>query len=184
MATDMSQYYDSATFSDVTIFFGGQQIKAYKLVLANSSLYFRIAFDGKFKQEASSDALNLQDDDPVAVRGLIAHIYDISSESSGYYRDHLLRNHAAVDIDTSYIRYLVDLHVTASKYLVASAEERAMEAFESALPAGQYNNSEIIKHIYVTHAEAATEFRRPLAAFFASVANHNSMMQDPAASRS
>ena len=42
------RYFDLPKYSDVTIRFSGEEIRAHKLILANGSDYFQTCFDGNF----------------------------------------------------------------------------------------------------------------------------------------
>jgi BTB/POZ domain len=44
-----ARFYNSSTYSDVTVKFSGHQIVAHKLLLSSQSKWFAKAFEGKFK---------------------------------------------------------------------------------------------------------------------------------------
>ncbi|KAK5170355.1 uncharacterized protein LTR77_004942 [Saxophila tyrrhenica] len=109
-------YFNSPTHSDVTINFSGHQLKAHKIVLSSASDYFQTAFEQRVFQEANTNEIHLQDDDPHALTGLIAWIYRKHYYGRGGYPDELPDR----DFD---LEYLADVHVTAKKYLVHFAAQ-------------------------------------------------------------
>ena len=93
--SDMAPYYDNADFSDVTIKFGGKEIKAHRMVLCAKSEYFKKALgpSSPFKvyskisrpwaiglwlkqyQESKEGVLELHDDDPQALERMLRYLY-------------------------------------------------------------------------------------------------------------
>jgi len=80
--------------------------------------------------------------------------------------------------DDDYMKYLVDLHITASKYLAPTTQERIGFTFEAALAEFMYNDGVLVKYVYVTHAGAASELRKPMAASFARMGDNVAETQE------
>ncbi|KAK5123786.1 hypothetical protein LTR85_002422 [Meristemomyces frigidus] len=170
-------YFKSPKYSDITIRFGACEVQAHKLVLAQSSDFFRASFDSGFK-EASAATVDLKDDDPNAMFGLLAHIYSLHFNGRNGYVKH--KDRAKVSCDENgaeYVKYQVTLYITASKYLVPTLCTRVAEDFGQMLDCivvdGGHSGYivQIVKHIYVTHADAAVDLRGPMVTLFGNFAS-------------
>ena len=64
----------------------------------------------------------------------------------------------------SYIQYLMDLHIAAEEYKVATLLNRMRSYFYNAIKALSENEvAEVARAVFVTHGVATTGLRRPLA---------------------
>ncbi|KAK4902360.1 hypothetical protein LTR27_001264 [Elasticomyces elasticus] len=166
------QIIESGMGSDVTLRFGGREVKAHQWVLSASSEYFTKAFNGSFNasSESSTKVIELHDDNPDALHGLLEMMYGADSHHSLWFYTCV---HRADDVNnrqlepqnstTCYGLYLVDMYVAARKYLVREAAAETQQSL-----CGQYGpiqretpsvSYEVLKHIYTTHAEAAFDLR-------------------------
>lgn len=126
--------FDDQLFSDLTIRFSGYEIKAHKAIVSQASDYFTSALAGSFC-EADSNVLNLHDDNPAAVKGLIAYMYGLNLDGHGVYsRD-------AFDVTSDeegagFVMSQIDLAVTAMKvrdgYRLLPCHSRALPAVAAA----------------------------------------------------
>ncbi|KAF2687530.1 ankyrin [Lentithecium fluviatile CBS 122367] len=72
----LQSFLNADTFSDLTIRFSGRELKTHKVILCIHSKWFANAFRGGFV-EASASTLELHDDDPEAVEGMLRYFYDL-----------------------------------------------------------------------------------------------------------
>ncbi|KAK5118754.1 hypothetical protein LTR85_007960 [Meristemomyces frigidus] len=75
--TGFSELFDDPKYSDVSIKFGDQVVKAHKAVICKRLEYFEklCGRTSKFK-EADQHTIELFDDDPDAVRAMLSFLYD------------------------------------------------------------------------------------------------------------
>ena len=136
----MNRYFDCAELSDITIRFGSDIIRGHKIVLAQGSTWFSRAFEGGF-QEAATAELQLLEDDPMAVKGMLAHFYGPRYDPNGPQlrpytasrRDEPFRIWDQIE-PMSYLLYLVDLWVVADKYDVICLKDGIVSALSDNLP--------------------------------------------------
>ncbi|KAK5698374.1 hypothetical protein LTR17_023709 [Elasticomyces elasticus] len=151
----------------------GNEVHAHKLFLAWQSKYFETAFFGPFS-EASAKVVELHEDEPCAMQGLIALLYGEASQTSAWFKEYQLSIHEGWDVDaygegveSKYMLYLIELYIAASKYLVELALGKIMSIFEDALSTQSFRWPTLIEHIYSIHAEAARAFRAQMVAYCA-----------------
>lgn len=102
------------------LWFGPREIKAHKIVLSQASDYLSAAFESEVRT-AKSPLLKLQEDGPVAVRGMIAFIYGLHYDGLfGYVRSKPVVTCNGVGF--RYVVYLIDLYVIAGKYLATGLQ--------------------------------------------------------------
>lgn len=110
--------YDSPVFSDVTIKFSHREVKCHKMVLFQSSDYFK-AICGPESQfaEGNRRVIELQDDDPDAVEMMDRHFYNFP------YDIYKQLPHGRTDAG-----FHMAVYMTAKKYLVGALQEAASNA--------------------------------------------------------
>lgn len=125
----MNRYFDCAELSDITIRFGSDIIRGHKIVLAQGSTWFSRAFEGGF-QEATAAELELFEDDPIAVKGMVAYLYGLHY----YHHNGPLPKLRRLSDVTPFVQhrikcllYFVDLWVVADKYGVTSLADSILE---------------------------------------------------------
>ncbi|KAK3634095.1 Kelch-like protein 10 [Elasticomyces elasticus] len=171
MALNFSELHRSVKFSDVTLRFGGREVHAHKLVLAWQSKYFEREFFGSFS-EASSKVVELHDDDPDAMDGVIAALCGAASHGIAWFEERYSQTYDAEGrFEGHYMLYLVNLRIAWSKYMVQHAPDKIMAPFEDALSAQPFEWPALVRHVYTTHAEAARVFRAPIVAHCAASGN-------------
>lgn len=115
-------------------------------------------------KESSAHTIDLHGDDRNAVKGMIAHFYGKSSQTDQYFPKELAPPVPRRD-STEYIKYLVDLYITATKHLAYSLQDRIkcmLEDFDN-IHFG-LNLTTVVHHIYVRHKDAeTTSFRTQVA---------------------
>ncbi|KAK5134184.1 hypothetical protein LTR08_006844 [Meristemomyces frigidus] len=174
MAGSLSEYFQSAKYSDITIRFGTVEVPAHKIVLVQGSDWFRTIFESGFK-EATKSTIELKEDSVKAAFGLLAHLYGLHFNGrDGYWHPHDRTTVFSTDNGMEYVKYQVDLYVAASKYLVPLLCTQIRNEFgvmlEGVLQADGYPVylEEVTKHIFHTHVDAAAELRNPVVALVAS----------------
>ncbi|KAK4911181.1 hypothetical protein LTR49_020253 [Elasticomyces elasticus] len=166
LRSQIAKLFKSGMGSDVTLRFVGREVKAHQWVLSASSEYFTKAFNGSFN-ESSTKVIELHDDDPDALNGLLAMMYGLDSHRVWWFRQNVFRTDDDYDRlspeqkSTRYGLYLVDMYIAARKYLVQEAAARGQDALcHPTIQLGKPSVShEVLKHIYITHPEAAFELR-------------------------
>ncbi|KAK3623951.1 hypothetical protein LTR56_021312 [Elasticomyces elasticus] len=159
----IKEMYGEERYSDVTLRYSGQEIKAHQVVLAATSSYFAKAFEGSFK-EASTKVLELHEDDPVALSGLIALMYGHEAYSREWFRANT-KSELYEEL-TQYVLFLVNLYVAAQKYLVKQAPGKVLGTLGNYYgplaggPPAMWRAT--IEHVYIVHAEAAAGLRHCL----------------------
>ena len=79
---NISSVFSRALLFDVTIKFGGRQIKCHRLILCSVSEYFNaISRPNSRWKEANSGTIELKDDDPDAVEAMLRYIYGFNYPS-------------------------------------------------------------------------------------------------------
>ncbi|KAI7321430.1 hypothetical protein KC326_g2239 [Hortaea werneckii] len=176
---DISEYFDSKTMSDVTVVFdtehGTCTISAHKIVLAQSSDFFKKAFIGNFK-EASSAQIRLHDDNPFALFSLLAYCYGLRFDGRSEYS----KTDISIDCDdhgAAYVQHQVDVYVVADKYGVVNLCTDIQTKLPGLLSritspshsAAQYPKylDQVARHIYLVHPVAAKQLRKPIVDMFA-----------------
>lgn len=187
--------------SDVTVIFdtehGTCSISAHKIVLAQSSDFFKKAFIGNFKvhlfsslaklckrfvrltppsQEAASAEIRLHDDNSFALFSLLAYCYGLRFDGRSEYSKTDIR----IDCDdhgAAYVQHQVDVYVVADKYGVGNLCADILTKLPGMLSrittpshsAAQYPThlDQVARHIYLTHPVAAKQLRRPIVEMFA-----------------
>lgn len=168
MTENISKYFDSPVHSDITIRFGEESIKAHKIILCQGSEYFRAALEGDFVESKTTE-IELKEDDPAAIRGVVAWLYGLRSngitmntDGRGYYVD---PNSNTVDIAFC-AKYLVHLYVTAGKYLVPALRYVIFAPLDYAVDllveSGQFLEylGQIATLMYLTYPQAAIGLRK------------------------
>lgn len=186
--------------SDVTVVFqtehGTCSISAHKIVLAQSSDFFKKAFIGNFKvylylslvelhkqsamltylQEASSAQIRLHDDNPFALFSLLAYCYGLRFDGRSEYS----KTDIPIDCNdhgAAYVQHQVDVYVVADKYGVVNLCTDIHTKLPGMLSrvtspshsAAQYPTylDQIARHIYLVHPVAAKQLRKPIVEMFA-----------------
>ncbi|KAI5289144.1 hypothetical protein KEM54_004328 [Ascosphaera aggregata] len=75
---DLSSYYDSHKYSDITVRTSKKRIKAHKVILALKSSWFRDGFERE-PEGTSIGYINLTSEDPDVVETALKFIYDVES---------------------------------------------------------------------------------------------------------
>ncbi|KAI5358129.1 Putative BTB/POZ domain-containing protein [Septoria linicola] len=114
----MSKFFNNAHYSDIAIKFSDQQLFCHKVVVCEASDYFRTlcGHDAKLK-EKHDRLIELRDDDPDAVPGLVNYLY------TGSYSDD---NHPR-RLDWTYHNAV---RVAANKYGIKTLETLALSALK------------------------------------------------------
>ncbi|RMY76120.1 hypothetical protein D0863_02144 [Hortaea werneckii] len=173
------EYFDSKTMSDVTVVFdtehGTCSISAHKIVLAQSSDFFKKAFIGHFKEAASAE-IRLHDDNPFALFSLLAYCYGLRFDGRSEYSKTDIRIDCN-DHGAAYVQHQVDVYVVADKYGVGNLCTDILTKMPSMLArittpshsAAQYPThlDQVARHIYLDHPVAAKQLRRPVVEMFA-----------------
>ncbi|EME84732.1 uncharacterized protein MYCFIDRAFT_41757 [Pseudocercospora fijiensis CIRAD86] len=73
---DLKGFHDNKHLSDVTICFSGRKFRGHRIVLCLASDYFQMTFNGRFL-ESKSNEIELKEDDPDAVAGVLRYIYGL-----------------------------------------------------------------------------------------------------------
>ncbi|KAI7225404.1 hypothetical protein KC343_g458 [Hortaea werneckii] len=176
---DVSEYFDSKTMSDVTVVFdtehGTCSISAHKIVLAQSSDFFKKAFIGHFKEAASAE-IRLHDDNPFALFSLLAYCYGLRFDGRSEYSKTDIRIDCN-DHGAAYVQHQIDVYVVADKYGVGNLCTDILTKLPSMLfrittpsnSAAQYPThlDQVARHIYLDHPVAAKQLRRPVVEMFA-----------------
>ncbi|KAI7276714.1 hypothetical protein KC345_g6794 [Hortaea werneckii] len=176
---DVSEYFDSKTMSDVTVVFdtehGTCSTSAHKIVLAQSSDFFKKAFIGHFKEAASAE-IRLHDDNPFALFSLLAYCYGLRFDGRSEYS----KTDISIDCNlagAAYVQHQVDVYVVADKYGVGNLCADILTKLPGMLSrittpspsAAQYPThlDQVARHIYLSHPVAAKLLRRPVVEMFA-----------------
>lgn len=192
---NVSRYFDSPKYSDVIIRFDGGELKAHKMILAEGSEYFKTCFNSEFKvgtmssyssfarlmnivpQESNSNVIELHGDDPRVIRGVIAYIYgrtvfgeEYKDNGEWYAFGEGYETKTGCD-QLDAIKYEIDLYVCATKYLVTGICYSIIREWRACCGKTAMKQLAIIeavaRYIYITRADEATEFRKPLASMIA-----------------
>ncbi|KAK4502337.1 hypothetical protein PRZ48_005762 [Zasmidium cellare] len=120
-------YFDNPKLSDVTIHFGDHEVKAHRVTLASKSGYFRKMFESEFL-EASARDVRLYEDDPDALYGMLAYLYDCTYHGQRQDGKPIIRPNTLIprprgDFNgqegREYLKYIVRVYEVADKYGVA-----------------------------------------------------------------
>jgi len=114
----LGRFFDSTMFSDLTIQFGSRSKHVHKVVLCSQSRWFKNALEGNFK-EASQSTLELHDDSPRAVDGMLSHFYTLEPQLSSDF--------PTKDVD---IEYIVELYAVSNKYDAPELREQTLSCFD------------------------------------------------------
>ena len=156
--------------------------------MAQGSDFFKAAFTKAFKvcrrhhsnvrfiklirqsQETHDSTIELHDDPPKAVKGLIAHFYGIdyngkddASNSISSFFDYIRRWTG----DAVYVNYPFDLYALTGKYQVPALREQlwyripAMAIVRGPDPTLSFMLP-VVKHVYIHHADTAVELHKPM----------------------
>ncbi|KAI4639676.1 hypothetical protein J4E93_009030 [Alternaria ventricosa] len=119
--------YNDPTFSDIEIrqIYKGQvkEYDAHKAVLCAHSGWFMAALTGRFK-EASSDTIEVHEDDPDTFQTMMEFFYEMELKKSPPGRN-------TDSVFKSDVIPLIALHILADKYDAKSLQKAAMVAFET-----------------------------------------------------
>lgn len=116
-------------------------------------------------QDADLPVLELKDDAPLALYGLIADLYGAEIFANTGEPDNRRRNFACDEDGAGFVKYQVNLYVTADKYLVPGLCSRIADDFPGMLGAIKSERGypsfvdAVARHIYGDCAGAATELR-------------------------
>ncbi|KAK5697632.1 hypothetical protein LTR17_023947 [Elasticomyces elasticus] len=153
------QYFNSPTYSDVILCYGGVELPAHKLVLSTGSDYFQAMLNSKY-EEATKSKITIHGDNANALSGVICTFYGHTAYD--------MQTISSTDKGVQQVLYVVDLYVTASKYLVPSLCSKIVEDFTTMLNAVQgeagysANIESVAFHVYSVHVGAAEELRGPI----------------------
>ncbi|ORY09036.1 ankyrin repeat-containing domain protein [Clohesyomyces aquaticus] len=121
----LQSFFNSNTLSDLTVRFSGRELKAHKVILCIHSQWFAKAFRGNFL-EASQSTLELHDDNPQAVEGMIRHFYDLDPMSPC----EPARPSTPDQTDPSTkLKHIVHLYAVADKYDAPMLRKRILSSF-------------------------------------------------------
>ncbi|CAK4031032.1 BTB POZ domain [Lecanosticta acicola] len=157
------EYFDKDTYSDVTIRSGSDTIKAHKVVIAQASPYFVSCFERGFK-ETNQPLIDLHEDEPKAVRGMIAYAYGLHFDGKPSY-DESRAIPSASDQSLAYAKFQIDLWVVSVKYMFFSVAGEIQyclkDVLASLLPSAGFPECllEAAHHVYVEHASTAAGLR-------------------------
>ena len=176
------RYFDTDTHSDVTVRSGPESIKAHKIVLCQASPYFASCFEKGFKvsaerptialhtvdqeisQEKSQPILDLKEDDPKAIRGLIAWACGLHFDGISSYNWFRYKPTACVE-GVKFVKYQIDLWVAANKYMfwtLASEISMGLAALLKGIVSSRsYPQGllDVAQYVYVAHAVEAFHLR-------------------------
>ncbi|KAL8664512.1 MAG: hypothetical protein Q9168_007891 [Polycauliona sp. 1 TL-2023] len=74
LPTGMKTFYDSGTFTDLTIVCGKEEFRCHKVVVCSQSEFFRAACGGGFK-ETTTSTINFPDDNPALIKIMLDFMY-------------------------------------------------------------------------------------------------------------
>ncbi|KAK5685407.1 hypothetical protein LTS10_003485 [Elasticomyces elasticus] len=170
---DFKAYFNSPAHADLTLCFGPHKLPAHKLLLIQGSDYFKAMLNSQFA-EARASSITLEDDRPEAVKSLISTFHG-----------HAAYNKQAINSTADGLAELtsvIDLYVTASKYLVPTLCSQIVDDFPEmleAVAAGKEYSVNVVRasqHVYKIHAGAADELRIPIVSII--VANISKWQKD------
>ena len=117
-------------YTDVTIKCKNQETyRCHRIILASRCKFFAVCFDKGFK-EGDDAVISMEDDDPLAIFGMITFLYTGSTA---------FVDEAAIDMrshnkEREYIQYLVCLYLVADKYELPLLAEDAALRLENEVP--------------------------------------------------
>ncbi|KAK4902362.1 hypothetical protein LTR27_001266 [Elasticomyces elasticus] len=161
---DFKDYFNNSTHADVTLRISHLELPAHKLILIKGSDYFLAMLNSQFA-EATASVISIEEDDPKALKALVSTFYG-----------HAAYDKQAVNPTADGLAVLtgvIDLYVTASKYLVPTLCSQIVDDFPGMLEAvagdKEYsvNVVRVSQHVYKSHAGAADELRHPIVSMIA-----------------
>ncbi|KAK4625895.1 uncharacterized protein CLAFUR5_05469 [Fulvia fulva] len=160
---DFSSFLLSAELSDVTIQYEDGLLPVHKIILAQASEYFKTLLTGPFA-EAGQRIVELIDDPPMAIEGMIAWIYGMQFNPRDRYNKYIENFHFVTSDETGveFVKYQVDLFFTAEKYLLSRLATSVEGYFFHMLldVSRQVEFLHVIaKHVYIARAEEAVALR-------------------------
>lgn len=147
----------------MTIDCQGHEIKAHKIILSQASKYFRLVLETEPHGRPQS-TMTLVGDDPQHIRSMVAWLYGLHFDGAM----NLLRVKPASTVGLmgfNYVRYSIDLYVTAGKYLVLSLQHAIAADLRGNLnvlcrTAWFFPYIDMVaKQVYLAHTEAARPLR-------------------------
>lgn len=120
-------------------------------------------------QESTTNKLTLEEDDPNAIKGLIASFQGLHFDGRNAYAKYEMKLDGNAN-GIAYVKYLVDLYAVPGKYLALSLQEFVEWRFNRNLAHLYYHDGsltgiglgEIARHVFLVHPVAAAKFREPL----------------------
>ncbi|KAF2113926.1 hypothetical protein BDV96DRAFT_647422 [Lophiotrema nucula] len=113
-------YYNSETFSDVTIRYGNEgkrKFYGHRLLLSSKSYWFKVAFTGRFLESGEKE-ITLKGDDPAIIEALFHHVYHSDVRFPKDEKGHL-----------DNVLFCLDLYSVADKYDFPDTQKTAALAF-------------------------------------------------------
>lgn len=189
-----NSFFDSPMFSDVVVYFGKESLRAHRVKLAEASRYFKDILTRATEkarttdsddprerwltsaQDGHPDQIHLKGDEPTAVRGLIAWIYDVQYDGKDYFAGSgcsLLSIEIPGDA-AEYAVYLVGLYAAAHKYgmeQITSVVQKVLPTVLQTVKTDQSLNPKlcnIARHIFCRHKAEAVELRPGMISVFGS----------------
>ena len=165
--TNHIRFFLSTELSDVTIQYEHGLLPVHKIILAQASEYFKTLFTGSFA-ETGQRIVELKDDPPLALQGMIAWIYGMQySPQHRYHNQKQFSSPIPDDDKLEFAKYQVDLFFTAEKYLLSRLATSVEGYFFHVLLAVVFERPEhlhdIARYVYITRAEEAVELRKHVA---------------------
>ncbi|KAH9207826.1 hypothetical protein DL95DRAFT_468345 [Leptodontidium sp. 2 PMI_412] len=112
------RFFDSPTFSDLSIRFSGREIRAHKIILCSQARWFTVACEGGFL-EASMLTIVLEDDNPNAIDGMLRYLYGFDPMES-----------CGSSLPAVTLKHVVYLYATADKYDVPHLRGEMLSSFK------------------------------------------------------
>lgn len=153
---DLRGFHDSKHLSDITICFSGRKVRAHKVVLCLASDYFQMTFSGRFVvqpdirtrlkhrliracKESKSNEIELKEDDPDALAGMLRHIYGLDPFEA---------------VADPGIYFDFRLYDVAGKYLLPNLQEKATASAKKKLER-KWNDTSFSDYVYSIYQQTA-----------------------------
>ncbi|KAF2816522.1 uncharacterized protein BDZ99DRAFT_566341 [Mytilinidion resinicola] len=121
----LQSFFNSDILSDLTVRFSGREVKAHKVILCIHSRWFANALTGSFL-EASQSTLELHDDDPQALEGMLRHFYNLEPMSPCETDRPSTPNQTDA---SAKLKHIVHLYAAADKYDAPVLKKEVLSSF-------------------------------------------------------